>query len=384
MHVALVVENPSGTKGPDIQANNLLKALDLYAKPVDHITVICKTGCSPRYQSSAITVASVLDPNHPVASILNLVNRSRQADLVHLFAADWKIVVPTLFSTKTPILVGTSTNFRALPHRVAMRIRRPPSVFASVEPFEKATTRFGYPSEKTFFIPNGIDTDVFCPVGSKQKSKLRENISDRHNISLKENIVIWVNHLNEHKRPLLGISAFQKLHDKRNDISLLIIGDGPLAESVQSDVNDIQDAHLLGLVNHERIHQYYQASDAGLLTSYSEGISNVIYETMACGVPIVTATSFDQVGKGEFGRYLSPNSDEKKIASSLDNVLDRSDELGTLARDHIFEHHGLPAFAGKYTELYEWCLQRGSTPDFRMAWKEDNIRRIHRTSTSKL
>ncbi|TKX52779.1 glycosyltransferase, partial [Halorubrum sp. SP3] len=281
MHLALVVEDPASTKGPDTQANNLLKSLDTCTDTVDEITVICKDGASPDYRSSNISTADVLDSHQPFASLKRVFECCRTVDLVHVFAANWRIVLAIMGLSRTPVLLGTSTTFRALPHRIAVRLYRPNAVFASVEPFETAISEMGYRRDRTFFIPNGIDTDIFSPPGQKKREEIRRILGDRHELSLAENIIIWVNHLNDHKRPLLALQAFQQFRQQRDDVSLLMIGDGPQRAAVEEMAENISDAHCLGFIDHDAVHDYYRVADLNLVTSRSEGISNVVYEGMA-------------------------------------------------------------------------------------------------------
>jgi|GEM_PF-5856740 len=378
MNLALVVEDPSSTKGPDIQANNLLKALDTHADHVDTITVVCKRGTSPNYRSPSIETADILDAARPVASLRALLETCRRVDLVHLFAADWRIVLPVLGLSRTPILLGTSTSFRALPQRLALRVSKPTAVFSSVTPFEIAINEMGFRRDRTFFVPNGIDTDVFTPPTPAEQDALQRTLRDRHGLTLAAHVAIWVNHLNDHKRPRLALRAFQQLKRDRDDVSLLVIGDGPNRPAVEDLVAETPGAHVLGFVDHEEIHEYYRAADLNLVTSRSEGISNVIYEGMACGLPAVTATAFDQVGTGEYGRYLPPDASPTAIADGMDAVLERRAELGRDARAHVVRHHGLETFADRYEQLYAWCVGRGPRPALDETWKADTLTRIQR------
>lgn len=378
MHLALVVEDPASNKGPDTQANNLLKSLDTYTDTVDEITVICKDGASPDYRSSNISTADILDADQPVTSLQRVFDCCRTVDLVHVFAANWRIVLAVMGLSRAPVLLGTSTTFRALPHRIAVRFYRPTAVFASIEPFETAISEMGYRRDRTFFIPNGIDTDIFTPPGQEERDKIRRTLGDRHELSLEESIIIWVNHLNSHKRPLLALRAFQRFRQQRDDVSLLMIGDGPQRAAVEDMVKSIPGAHCLGFIDHDVVHDYYRVADINLVTSRSEGISNVVYEGMACGLPALTVTAFDQVGTGEHGRYLSPSASKETIVSGMAEILQRREELGQQARYHVVQNHGLKTFADRYEQLYQWCLGRGSKPTFDETWKADTINRIKR------
>jgi glycosyltransferase involved in cell wall biosynthesis len=249
-------------------------------------------------------------------------------------------------------------------------------VLASHNPWELVCNTYDHPDEQLFYIPNGFDTGAFSPPSPVEVETARSAIEDRHEMNLNTDVVVWVNHLTGHKRPKLGIRAFEQLREKHTDTSFLLIGDGEQKATCQDLVTSVPDAHYLGFIDHSEIAQYFQSGDVSLVTSRSEGFSNVIYESMACGLPVVTATKFDQIGTGEFGRYLPVESAAAEIADGLAAALDRSDELGARARNHVVENHGIQIFGDKYMQLYKWLMDRRDRPAFSTTWVSETLTRV--------
>jgi glycosyltransferase involved in cell wall biosynthesis len=100
------------------------------------------------------------------------------------------------------------------------------------------------------------------------------------------------------------------------DALLLIVGDGPLEQSLRQlakRVGVTGRVRFLGHVEHDDLAVYYAAADALVLASASEGMPNVMLEAMACGTPVI-ATSVGGIPEilrppkgGELMTERSPN-----------------------------------------------------------------------------
>lgn len=133
------------------------------------------------------------------------------------------------------------------------------------------------------------------------------------------------------------LDAVQRLEDR--SFSVVVVGDGPLADSIEVDVGErnLTDiVHLLGY--RDDVPSILAASDALVLPSYREGTPRVISEAMAAGLPVV-ATNIagipEQVEDGVSG-YLVPTGDPATLADRLDDLLTddaRRRQFGSVARE---------------------------------------------------
>ncbi|MDY3199999.1 MAG: glycosyltransferase [Arcobacter sp.] len=85
------------------------------------------------------------------------------------------------------------------------------------------------------------------------------------------------------------IKAFRVVKDSNPMVKLLILGEGPLKNNLQSLINNLgleYDVLLLGFIKNP--FEYLKRSDVFVFSSKFEGFGNVIVEAMACGLPVIS------------------------------------------------------------------------------------------------
>jgi len=71
-------------------------------------------------------------------------------------------------------------------------------------------------------------------------------------------------------------------------VKFLIVGDGPLEESIKYQVSSIKNLIFLGKVDNEKLPIYYNAADVLIVPStHEEGFGRVILEALSCGLPVI-------------------------------------------------------------------------------------------------
>jgi glycosyltransferase involved in cell wall biosynthesis len=174
-------------------------------------------------------------------------------------------------------------------------------------------------------IPNYVDTDTFCPLGTNQA----------------ERSLVFVGRIAPEKNLAALLEAVRPL-----SVRLTLIGEGKLRPHLQREFSDlngrvawegnIPNALLPGFINNAGIF---------VLPSLYEGHPKALLEAMACGVPVIAADSpgvRDVVRHGETG-YLT-GSDAASIRAGIRDVLarpDLGDRLGRGARDYVLENYSL-------------------------------------------
>jgi 1,2-diacylglycerol 3-alpha-glucosyltransferase len=132
-------------------------------------------------------------------------------------------------------------------------------------------------------IPNGIDLQIFHPHPS-------DYLQTRFAVPRDAKVLLFVGRLNLEKRPLLAYEMFRALSRQRNDLCLVMVGDGAMREELaQLAVRDGLQGRLLlpGLVDYADMHTVYNAADIWISTSKSEVHPMVALEAVACGLPAV-------------------------------------------------------------------------------------------------
>lgn len=126
--------------------------------------------------------------------------------------------------------------------------------------------------EKIEVIYNRIDMDQFKP-------------TERNNISCNDINILCVGRLFERKNPEHLIKAMSGINAK-----LIVIGDGPYRNKLKKIVNALNlddKVHLVSSVPNKEIHKYYQEADIFVSVNDYGGISKVVIEAMASGLPII-------------------------------------------------------------------------------------------------
>ncbi len=156
-------------------------------------------------------------------------------------------------------------------------------VVPSLALLEAAITA-GLPPPKLHFIPNGVDGDYFRPLGAEERARLRASLG----YGVENTVFVWVGRLDPAKRLRLLVDAWPEVVERFPSARLLIVGDGDeheIAEGLESRFPT--SVRFVGLL--ADVAPVYQAADASVLTSDSEGLSNTLLEARACGLPSLAA-----------------------------------------------------------------------------------------------
>jgi glycosyltransferase involved in cell wall biosynthesis len=198
-------------------------------------------------------------------------------------------------------------------------------------------------------LDNGIDLDRF-----DQRSSLN---------SLKslpcENgkVIISVGRLLPQKGHLMLVEAFFMIAEKYKNLSLFIIGDGPLKKELQSKI------FSLGLTDRVFLLGFRDDVPALLLkasifanASRWEGMSNAVLEAMAASLPsvVIDAPGVSECHQaGITGLVVGPTPEE--LAEGLINLLENTAlaaGMGLAARRHVREHYSMESNRRRFLELF--------------------------------
>jgi glycosyltransferase involved in cell wall biosynthesis len=154
-----------------------------------------------------------------------------------------------------------------------------------------------------------------------------------------------------------------QIHRQLPDVEFLLVGDGPLRQEIEQEAQTLGlGAHVSFLGDRRDIAAVLAAMDVAVLTSDSEGLSNVILEAMAASLPVV---AYDVGGNAELVNQqrgaLVAAGDEAGFADAVERILVPSSlrqQLGLDARRFAEENFGLERVRNRYLELYSTLLQK--------------------------
>ena len=149
------------------------------------------------------------------------------------------------------------------------------------------------------------------------------------------------------------IDIFAEIHRRRDDAVLLLIGDGPLMDTITQKVMrlGLNDCVIFaGSVND--IERYYQAMDVFVFPSLYEGLGMVAVEAQVSGLPVLVSTELPPEAKICSNiRFLSLKNSAGEWADEALRILNghiRRD-MSSYAREAGFD---IKTQAGKLTEWY--------------------------------
>ncbi|HUQ47271.1 MAG TPA: glycosyltransferase family 4 protein [Gemmatimonadaceae bacterium] len=110
------------------------------------------------------------------------------------------------------------------------------------------------------------------------------------------------------------LDAFAALHQERDSVRLVLLGDGSLAPQIRAQIDElgIRDlVHAPGRVPQSDLPEWFRMADAYVSSALSDGTSISLLEAMATGLPVVVSESFgnlEWVEQGVNGALAKPGS----------------------------------------------------------------------------
>ena len=218
----------------------------------------------------------------------------------------------------------------------------------------------GVPAGRHSLIANGVDTDAFSPAtGTLSAVPGCPFTPGQHWL------VGTVGRLQTVKnQPLLARAFVQMVQDHPEAAArarLVIIGEGPLRQSVESILASAGLQHLAWLAGaRDDVAAIMRTLNCFALPSQAEGTSCTLQEAMASGLPVVATAvggTPDLVEEGVTG-YLVPSEDTNALAQALWRCYSEpktSQTLGATARARALANFGLAGMVQRYQALF---LQR--------------------------
>jgi len=183
-----------------------------------------------------------------------------------------------------------------------------------------AVVRLGIRADKVHVWHQGIDVSRFRP-GDRflARQKLGIPVSAR--------VIVWVGRMVPVKGLDILLRACVRLRTRDVDYHLYLIGDGPLQRELtaQTEVGGLfKHVTFVGPKLHDELADWYRAADLTVLPSRSEGLPNVLRESLACGTPFVAS---DVGGICEIGdescSILVPSEDPEALCEAIQRGLSR-------------------------------------------------------------
>lgn len=233
--------------------------------------------------------------------------------------------------------------------------RNTDAIIANSQGVRDFYTESGIPAEKLVLIENGI-------LPAPPSDVTHDQLCDELGVPRGVHLIGAVGRLWHQKRIKDLIWAADLLKVIRDDVHLLVIGDGPLRESLEVFRDDcqIQDkVHFLGARNDVmRLMPHFALL---WLASDYEGLPNVVMEAMTAGVPVVATDipgTRDLVVHGETG-FLTTVGDRANLARFAHKLLEDPQmraRFGEAGRQRIVQEFSVERMVAAHAALYRRLL----------------------------
>lgn len=214
---------------------------------------------------------------------------------------------------------------------------------------------YGINNRISAFIYNGIDINFFNSfISTLERQQIRTSL----NINDAENVICICASLGKVKRHQDLIDAGVLLRQQGHSIKILIVGDGPEREEIESHIenNSMRDSVIFAGFQHD-VRPFLAISDIFTLCSSTETFSIAILEAMAMGKPIVAPAIGgipEQVFNGING-FLFPVKEVNSLAENLKKILKNNliQSMGNNSKKIVNEKFSIEKMVANYEHLLE-------------------------------
>jgi glycosyltransferase involved in cell wall biosynthesis len=230
----------------------------------------------------------------------------------------------------------------------------PARIICCSESARRLHAQIGYDGEKTEVIPNGIDTDLFCPDRTAGVSVRREL-----GIPLTAPVIGMAARFHIQKDHRNFVEAAARLSRVMPEVHYVLCGNGMTWENTSlrgwlQEAGIVSQTHLLGIRGD--MPRVFAGMNLAASSSLSEALPVAVGEAMACGLPCAVTDAGDSALLVNGTGMVVPPRDPAALAKSWQDLLSISEEArrdrGMAARRRIESCFNLRMVMQRYRDLY--------------------------------
>ncbi|MFT4683788.1 MAG: glycosyltransferase involved in cell wall biosynthesis [Urechidicola sp.] len=272
--------------------------------------------------------------------MLVLLNRHKSVDVYHChhILSAFLLILSNPFKKRNIVLAflnDKKTEMSNLPFPLFLSKLLYNYVYNRVSYFiVKNDSKLTLKNKHVFYLPNGVNTDMFKPLDRKQsRFKL--------NLPIKKHLILFV-------------SAISIREQKRYDRFKEVI------ELLKNKYN--LDVEAVLMINEKRsdIPYFFNACDVHLLTSDYEGSPNSVKEAMSCNMKVVSTNvgNVSDLFEGVNNCSMVNSFDVNDLALATKNILFRINNTENNSRDQIMNLGlDMQSVAKKLSNIYQFTLK---------------------------
>lgn len=143
-------------------------------------------------------------------------------------------------------------------------------------------TQHGFDPARVRSLPQPFDPDLFSPVSSEQRQRLKQSLG----LELDRKIILNVGRLSWGKGADRVLKIATRVHEKSDAYQFCLVGDGEYANLFRQQFVS-KEVCCPGYVPRERVHEYFKVADLLIHPSRRDALPNVILEALAAKVPVM-------------------------------------------------------------------------------------------------
>ena len=206
-------------------------------------------------------------------------------------------------------------------------------------------------------VPFGMDLSTFR---APPRSDLREEFSIGDN----EKVLLCAGRVAHEKNISFVIDAFGQICNERDDVRLLIIGDGPARADLEAQTAELglgDRVIFTGYRDWPQLVDDYKQADLFVYGSQTETQGIVFMEAQAAGLPVVAVGAMgalEAIRPDDTGVLLHPDDNASTFAETILNLLDDDERRCQLIRNaHAWaEANGLDRTVDQLLDIYRSML----------------------------
>lgn len=191
-----------------------------------------------------------------------------------------------------------------------------------------------YGIDDAHVVPLGVDIDTFTP------ERRSDEVRSRYGAGPDTALLAYVGRLDAEKRALVVVNAFASLVERGHDVALVMVGDGPLRETIEERAQTLPGLQPIGYVSDSAaLADLLASADVYVTAGPHETFGLSVIEAQAAGLPVVGVDAGALRSRVVDGTgLLGPVDDATAMADNVLRVLERRDACGRRAREHVEEH----------------------------------------------
>lgn len=262
-------------------------------------------------------------------------------------------VFPALLHKKIPLVLrfhgddGRIFPFqnRANKAIIQFMLRQADYVITPSEEIKQRLITLGARNDAICAISSGIDTKKYVPIS---RDKCRKTLG----LPTETDICLFIGRLD----PMKGVRELVQAAWENPDICFVFVGAGFFPDHPTNCI-------FTGSMNPSAIPLWINAADWTVLPSYSEGLPNVLMESLSCGVPAIAS---DVGGCPEVVRHMGtgliiPPRDSKAISSAICWMRDHPEErigMGKKGRIDMINRYEQNKLIERLMRIHIYLIER--------------------------